>query len=367
MEITAEFLSNGASAANGYTRRQIELLGLCWPPSKGWKNAIIGTEISDQNADEFLCLSGSGSRRTKRLDSDYSPVNWCGVSEPVDIFLYVLALEDDRYYVGLSSDVSKRMEQHFSSFGAEWTKRYRPIRLIHSINTGTQDGRHAEVMEDEATIVLMMKYGIEKVRGGHFSQVDIAQMEPALRAYGVWDRLKQNQYQRIALDMEMSWSEALNTFLDVACRFYDADKTCAPTLRDEVFAAGYRLTRFPHWRETFTPGLGWAFWNPKGILPILMSFKLRRPVASKQSCSYEVLAAALSRSRNGASRLYQLYLLAWQAYQPPMSDNQAESVSRFVERHSQHDDVNHEFDDIVSVLFPEMRFLLRSNGYVPIG
>lgn len=325
---------------------------------KGSKKSVIGTAIPDDAADEFLLLAGSGSQRTKRGIRQEQPTNWCGRADPVDIFLYVLALENDRFYAGLTSNLGRRIRQHFSGAGAEWTKRHRPLRVMHSINTGTQNGQQAEAMEDEVVVALMVEYGIDNVRGGHFSQTETIDVEPALRAYGVWDRVKQAQFRTVALDLESSWSDALDGFLDMALRYYDAG---APAeLRDEVFAAAYRLTRYRYWREAFAPTLDWAFWNPKGVLPVLLSFKLRRPVSSRLSCSYEVLAAALSRSRHGAHRLRRLFLLAWQAYQPPTTDNQAATVVRFMEYLDEATEWDRQYDDFVSVLFAETRSLLRA-------
>lgn len=65
MDVTEKFLSAGASAASGYTRRQIELLGLDWPPPRGWKNTIIGAVISEDAAAKFLRLADAGNRKRK--------------------------------------------------------------------------------------------------------------------------------------------------------------------------------------------------------------------------------------------------------------------------------------------------------------
>lgn len=358
VEVTPDLIAAGASVANGYTRRQVELLGLGWPPPRGWKRSIVGTSVSREAATEFVRLAGAGHSPSKRANSPAEARNWCGAVEPVDIFLYVLALQGDRFYVGLTSDLDRRLEQHFTASGAEWTRLHRPVRVVHSINTGTRDRLQAEAMENEATVALMMSYGIEAVRGGHYSQLETADIEPALRAHGAWDRIKQAQLQRVALDLDLSWSEALDSFLDKAQAYYAAG---APeSLSDDVFAAGYRLTRFPHWRPTFAPALGWAFWSRKGILPVLLSFKLGRPIASRLSSPYEVLAAAMSRGRNGEHPHRHLFLLAWQAYQPPTTSNQARTVSRFMECLQDPGEPDRQYDDFVSVLFPETRHLLRA-------
>ncbi len=235
-EITPDLIAAGASVANGYTRRQVESLGLSWPPPRGWKQSIVGAAVTAEAATEFVRLAGAGHGLTKRANRPAEARNWGGAVEPVDIFLYVLALQGDRFYVGLTSDLDRRLEQHFTAGGAEWTRIHRPLRVVHSINTGTRDRLRAEAMEDEATVALMMSFGIEAVRGGHYSQLETADIEPALRAHGAWDRIKQTQLQRVALDLDLSWSEALDSFLDKAQAYYAAG---APdSLSEDVFAAG---------------------------------------------------------------------------------------------------------------------------------
>ena len=353
MLITEEFLAAGASAGGGYTRRQIELLGV--QPVTGWKKAAMGTEITEEAAQEFISLAGSGSKKHKL---EITSVNWCGAASPKDIYLYVLELEEGHFYVGLSGVLDHRWGQHESGVGAEWTKRYRPLRRIYAINTGTRDTHSAEAMENEATIALMSDHGIERVRGGHFCQSDQAKMEVALRATGAWDRIKQAQASRAAWSVDASWSEALDEFLNIAVQYYDAG---APeNLRDNVFAAAYRLTRYRFWRKEFAPGLAWDFWNPKGILPVLLSFKHHRPVSSGLSSSYDVLAAALNRERAGKHPMRRLFLLAWQAYQPPTTDKQAIAVERFMTYLGDDEEYDCTYDDFVSVLLPETRNLLRA-------
>ncbi|WP_080411132.1 GIY-YIG nuclease family protein [Burkholderia ubonensis] len=352
MLITEELLVAGASAGGGYTRRQLELLGV--KQVAGWKKAVIGTEISDEAAREFRDLAGSGSNKGK---FGAAPVSWCGAATPRDIYLYVLELEEGRFYVGLSDDLDRRWEEHKSGAGAEWTKRYRPLRRIFTINTGTQDTHRAEAMEDEATITLMSEHGIERVRGGHFCQSDQAKIEANLRATGAWDRIKQAQAPKTAWGVDASWSDALDEFLNVAVQYYDAG---APeNLRDGVFAASYRLTRYRFWREEFAPGLAWDFWSPKGVLPVLLSFKYQRPVSSRLPSSYDVLAAALNRGRGGNHPLRRLFLLTWKAYQPPTTDKQAATVERFMEYLAEDEEYDRRYDDFVSVLLPETRNLLR--------
>lgn len=355
VEVTEELLAAGISGRGGYSRQQTELLGIKWPLPRGWKKSVIGTAISGEAAAEFVRLAGRhlADKAAKRAD----PVNWCGAPEPVDIDIYVLELADGCFYVGLTSDVAHRMQQHLAGEGAEWTKLHPPIRVLHTIGTGTRDGRQAERIEDEVTVTLMFRYGIDKVRGGHYSYVEQELVESQLRSRGLWERVKQVVMDRQAFDTEASWSDALDDFLNTALRYYDAGTPNEQ--HDAVFAACYKLTRYRYWHEDFAPGLCWQFWSRKGILPVLLSFKLGRPVASRSASAYEVLAAALTRGRNGQHPLRRLFLLAWQAFLPPTTENQAAAVDRLMEYLQEGTAYDRQYDAFVSILFPEMRHRLR--------
>jgi predicted GIY-YIG superfamily endonuclease len=351
MLISEQFLNDGASAANGYTRRQVELLGLAYPPPKGWRRSVIGQHIADDVADEFLQLAGSARKKPA------AATNWAGAADPTDIYLYILSLEGGHFYVGLTSDLKRRFEQHSSGGGAQWTSLHKPIKLLHSINTGTRNTQQAEAMENEATVTLMETHGIDRVRGGHYSNIDSKAFEPLLRSRGEWERIRKAQLARIPVDTESSWSDALDEFLRLALAYYDAD---APDdAADAAFASLYRLTRYNYWRESFDACLSWAFWNKKGVLPVLLSFKLKRPVSSRLPTPYDVLATALNRGQNGRRPHRRLFLLAWRAYQPPTSDKQAESVERYMRYLESGEEFDTKYDDFVSVLLPETRTLIR--------
>lgn len=81
--------------------------------------------------------------------------------------LYILQLEDDKWYIGKTDDVQKRFEQHKSGKGSAWTKEYSPVKI--------HETRKITSVHDETTTTLdfMKKYGIDNVRGGAYCQVDI--------------------------------------------------------------------------------------------------------------------------------------------------------------------------------------------------
>lgn len=353
-KITNELLEAGASERGGFRRGQTELLGLPWPLPRGWKSAVIGKDISTENSEKFVRLSGKG-------DSSPSPLaknaHWGNSSVPVQIFIYVHVLQDDCFYVGLTRNIAVRTAQHNDGEGAEWTKLHPPIRMLHAVFTGTTDPSVALKLEDEMTLTLMEKYGIERVRGGHYVCVQQELVEKTLRAHGAWDRLKHAEYKLKGFDLEATWDDALEEFLSKALSYYDEG---SPSDRlPELVASCYKLTRYQYWRDEYLPCLGWDFWNEKGVLPVILSFKHSRPVSSRLGTPFEVLAAALMRGSGGQHPLRRLFLLTWSAFSPPTTENQSKSVDRFMGYLRDGSDYDFQYDAFVSMIFPETRYLLR--------
>lgn len=83
------------------------------------------------------------------------------------VFIYILELENKKYYVGKTTNPDFRLEQHFNSFGSQWTKKYKPIKILElKPNCDDYD-------EDKYTKMYMDKYGINNVRGGSYVQIKL--------------------------------------------------------------------------------------------------------------------------------------------------------------------------------------------------
>lgn len=82
--------------------------------------------------------------------------------------IYVLRLEGGRYYVGKSDDVMNRYQQHRNGLGSAWTRKYKPIVLEKTIENVSP------FEEDKITKEYMSKYGIDKVRGGSYVEVELS-------------------------------------------------------------------------------------------------------------------------------------------------------------------------------------------------
>jgi hypothetical protein len=83
------------------------------------------------------------------------------------VSIYVLELEDKKYYIGKTKDPDFRIEQHFNSFGSQWTKKYKPKKILEIIS-GCDN-----FDEDKYTLKYMEKFGINNVRGGTFCEVKL--------------------------------------------------------------------------------------------------------------------------------------------------------------------------------------------------
>ncbi len=58
MRVTTEWLQKWATAKGGYTKRQLAIIGVAWPPEKGWKVKVTPVTLTDESAREFEYLSG---------------------------------------------------------------------------------------------------------------------------------------------------------------------------------------------------------------------------------------------------------------------------------------------------------------------
>lgn len=83
------------------------------------------------------------------------------------VFIYILELENKKYYIGKTTNPDFRLEQHFNNSGSQWTRKYKPIKILElKPNCDDYD-------EDKYTRMYMDKYGINNVRGGSYVQIKL--------------------------------------------------------------------------------------------------------------------------------------------------------------------------------------------------
>ncbi len=85
--------------------------------------------------------------------------------------IYVLECEDNCYYVGKTTrHVSDRFNEHKHRFGSSWTYKHKPIRILKFFEGDAFD-------EDAETKRMMNQHGIDRVRGGSWSRVQLDQID----------------------------------------------------------------------------------------------------------------------------------------------------------------------------------------------
>lgn len=87
------------------------------------------------------------------------------------MFIYVLKLHHDKYYVGRTENIALRVRSHFDGDGAAWTKLHRPIDVCDSFPSDDP------LDEDKTTLKYMREHGFENVRGGSFCRVTLTTSE----------------------------------------------------------------------------------------------------------------------------------------------------------------------------------------------
>jgi hypothetical protein len=84
------------------------------------------------------------------------------------VFIYILELENNKFYIGKTNNPNFRIKSHFDSFGSEWTNIHKPLRLLELINNCD------DYDEDKYTRIYMDKFGVENVRGGSFVSLNLS-------------------------------------------------------------------------------------------------------------------------------------------------------------------------------------------------
>ncbi|QQR52003.1 hypothetical protein IPG36_05375 [bacterium] len=86
-------------------------------------------------------------------------------------WLYVLELEQGKYYVGITSRTPEaRFKEHANGlYAAEWTKVYKPIKIDQTVDLGVTTIEKTENYENKVTKRYIKTYGIDNVRGGNLT------------------------------------------------------------------------------------------------------------------------------------------------------------------------------------------------------
>jgi predicted GIY-YIG superfamily endonuclease len=86
--------------------------------------------------------------------------------------IYVLKLMSNKYYVGKTNDFKKRFQQHLKGLGPEWTKIHKPLKITEIITNSSNIFE-----EDNKVKKYMMDFGINNVRGGSYSNLNLTECQ----------------------------------------------------------------------------------------------------------------------------------------------------------------------------------------------
>lgn len=56
LRLTHAIIEEGKSKNGGWSEKQLMLIGVSWPPIKGWKSRSVGREVASRKIIEFLAL-----------------------------------------------------------------------------------------------------------------------------------------------------------------------------------------------------------------------------------------------------------------------------------------------------------------------
>lgn len=84
------------------------------------------------------------------------------------VFIYILLLNENKYYIGKTHDPYNRIISHFNGNGSAWTRKYKPKNIEYIFKDCD------EYDEDKYTLIYMKKHGINNCRGGSFVELDFS-------------------------------------------------------------------------------------------------------------------------------------------------------------------------------------------------
>ncbi|TSJ39686.1 hypothetical protein FO440_18275 [Mucilaginibacter corticis] len=91
---------------------------------------------------------------------------------PLKTYLYLLKLQQDKYYVGQADQPQTRYQQHLAGQGAKWTQQYPPQSLLLIKEITIEHISQINQYENWMTLHYMEKYRWQNVRGGHYLETD---------------------------------------------------------------------------------------------------------------------------------------------------------------------------------------------------
>ena len=155
------------------------------------------------------------------------------------VFIYVLQLKEDKWYIGKTESSKFRIDTHFDSKGSGFTKKYPPEEIYQIIPECDKYD------EDKYVKKYMDKYGIDNVRGGSFSRLELTEEEKKSIQKELWgandlcflcggDHFVKDCPNNIMKDVEKVIDDE-----------YKIDDKLITTMKQHIFTSDFNLTPQP--------------------------------------------------------------------------------------------------------------------------
>ena len=73
------------------------------------------------------------------------------------VYIYVLKLKSNKYYVGKTDNPNFRLNDHFDANGSEWTRKYKPI-TIHELRPDCDSKDETIITQEYMPIIIFSNY-----------------------------------------------------------------------------------------------------------------------------------------------------------------------------------------------------------------
>ena len=121
--------------------------------------------------------------------------------------IYVLECENDKYYVGCTQNIQRRIKEHMSNRGgSSWTRIHKPLRVqkvYRRIPSAYYLGKEAQV-----TAELMLAHGINNVRGAMFAETREYSMNDIGALTGFLGHYNEISYKQLSFRLKEQLSDS---------------------------------------------------------------------------------------------------------------------------------------------------------------
>ena len=120
-----------------------------------------------RNMKTFYTNNGKKIHSPEAYAKTGAPMFTCGSKQNINAptQIYKLNLEDGKKYVGKTTNIDRRMDQHFSGNGAKVTQKFKPTdgKVVDEC-----PGYFSNKLEQKHTDKYIQKHGYNNVRGGKY-------------------------------------------------------------------------------------------------------------------------------------------------------------------------------------------------------